>query len=190
MQMKLMVVIASVREGRVGPAIARWFVERAEGHAKFELDVVDLKQLALPMLDEPRHPRFRQYEHAHTKAWSARVDAADAVVFVTPEYNYSMPPALVNAVDYVLHEWGYNPAGFVSYGGVSGGTRAVQMAKQLVTGVRMMPIPEGVALPFFLKQMDAEGKFAGTEANDKAAVAMLDELLKWAGALAPLRAKA
>jgi len=116
-----MVIIASVREARVGPAIARWFLEEARKNGKFELEVVDLKELGLPMLDEPRHPRFRQYEHDHTRAWSARVDAADAYVFVTPEYNYSMPPALVNAVDYLLHEWTYKPASFVSYGGVSGG---------------------------------------------------------------------
>ena len=171
-----MVVIASVRETRVGPAVARWFVERVKAHGAFELQLVDLKELALPMLDEPRHPRLRQYEHAHTKAWSARVDAADAFVFVTPEYNYGMPPALVNAIDYLLHEWGYKPAGFVSYGGIAGGARSVQMAKQVVTGVRMMPIPEGVFLPFVGKQIDAEGNFAGSEANDKSAAAVLDEL--------------
>jgi len=170
--------------------IAHWFLEEARKNGKFELEVVDLKELGLPMLDEPRHPRFRQYEHDHTRAWSARVDAADAYVFVTPEYNYSMPPALVNAVDYLLHEWTYKPASFVSYGGVSGGTRSVQMAKQLLTGVGIMPIPQGVFIPFFLKQMGSDGVFAGDEGNGKAASAMLDELHKWAGALAPLRAKA
>ena len=185
-----MVIIASVREARVGPAIARWFLEEARKNGKFELEVVDLKELGLPMRDEPRHPRFRQYEHDPTRAWSARVDAADAYVFVTPEYNYSMPPALVNAVDYLLHEWTYKPASFVSYGGVSGGTRSVQMAKQLLTGVGIMPIPQGVFIPFFLKQMGSDGVFAGDEGNGKAASAMLDELHKWAGALAPLRAKA
>jgi NAD(P)H-dependent FMN reductase len=187
---KLMIIIASVREARVGPAIARWFVDEARKHGRFELEVVDLKELGLPMLDEPRHPRFRQYEHDHTKAWSARVDAADAFVFVTPEYNYSMPPALVNAVDYLLHEWGYKAASFVSYGGVSGGTRSVQMAKQLLTGVGMMPIPQGVFIPFYLKQMSSDGSFGGDDGNAKAAAAMLDELFKWAGALVPLRKKA
>jgi len=89
-----------------------------------------------------------------------------------------------------LHEWTYKPASFVSYGGVSGGTRSVQMAKQLLTGVGIMPIPQGVFIPFFLKQMGSDGVFAGDEGNGKAASAMLDELHKWAGALAPLRAKA
>src|SRR6476660_7040656 len=118
----------------MGPSIGRWLVERVQAHGKFELGLADLKEIALPMLDEPKHPRLRQYQHAHTKAWSARVDAADAFVFVTPEYNFGMPPALLNAIDYVLHEWAYKPAGFVSYGGISGGTRSVQMSKQMLTG--------------------------------------------------------
>ena len=79
------------------------------------------------------HPRLRQYEHDHTKAWSDSVDAADAFVFVTPEYNYFAPPALMNAIDYVLHEWACKPAGIVSYGGASGGMRSAQMLKLLLT---------------------------------------------------------
>jgi NAD(P)H-dependent FMN reductase len=187
-KLKLTVVIASVREERVGPSIAKWFVERARAHGQLELEVVDLKELALPLLDEPQHPRLRQYKYEHTKRWSAIVDAADAYVFVTPEYNFGSPPALVNAVDYVLHEWAYKPAGFVSYGGVSGGLRSVQMTKQLLTSVKVMPIPEAVTIPFFRNFLGPDGAFAGGEANDKAAGVMLDELVRWASALAPLRA--
>jgi NAD(P)H-dependent FMN reductase len=186
---KLLVVTASTREARQGPAITRWFVERAHAHAKFEIEPVDLQALDLPMLDEPNHPRFRNYQHAHTKAWSATVDAADAFVFVTPEYNYGMPPALLNAIDYVLHEWAYKPAGFVSYGGVSGGTRSVQMSKLMLTSVKVVPLPEAVSIPFFTRHIDDTGNFAGDENQAKAAATMLDELHRWAGALAPLRAR-
>ena len=185
--LKLAVVITSTREERVGPSIARWFVERARAHGKFEIELVDLKEIGLPLLDEPKHPRLRQYQRAHTKAWSATVDSADAFVFVTPEYNYGMPPALLNAIDYLLHEWKYKPAAFVSYGGTSGGTRSVQMSKQVLTSVRVMPIPEAVAIPFFSKLIDAQGDFMGGEAYDKSAAGMLDELLRWAEALATLR---
>ena len=167
--------------------MAEWFIQRAIQHGKFDVDLVDLQATNLPLLDEPNHPRLRQYQQAHTKAWSATVSRADAYVFVTPEYNYGSPPALVNALDYVYSEWHYKPAGFVSYGGVSGGTRSVQMTKQIVTTLKMMPIPEAVTIPFFSQSMDA-GTFKGGEAHDKAAVAMLDELLRWTGALRVLRA--
>jgi NAD(P)H-dependent FMN reductase len=134
--LKLHVVIASTRPGRVGPVIGKWFHEFAVGHGKFEVELVDLADPQLPLMDEPAHPRLQQYEHQHTRAWSAKVDEADAFVFVTPEYNYSAPPSLINALDYLYKEWNYKPAGFVSYGGISGGIRAVQMIKQMVTTLK------------------------------------------------------
>ena len=184
--MKLQVIFASTREGRQGFPIAEWIVERVRAHGRFEPDLVDLRELNLPLFDEPKHPRFGQYEHAHTKSWSAIVAAADAFVFVTPEYNYGMPPALLNAIDYLFAEWAYKPASIVSYGGVSGGTRSAQMTKLMLTGLKVMPLPEAVSVPFFSK-MISEGRFVPGELQEKAAVAMLDELGRWAVALATLR---
>jgi NAD(P)H-dependent FMN reductase len=184
---KLQIVIASTREERVGPAIAAWVVDRARAHGKFDVELVDLKEVNLPLLDEPEHPRLRKYKNAHTKAWSARVAAADAFLFVVPEYNYGMPPALLNALDYLFHEWHYKPAGMVSYGGISGGLRSAQMTRQMLTALRIMPIPEGVAIPFFKNLIDAEGRFTGGELQETASTAMLGELARWAEALAPLR---
>ena len=186
--LKLHVVVCSTRPGRVGPAIANWFHGFAQKHGKFEVSLVDLAEVNLPLLDEPHHPRLRQYTKEHTKRWSATVDAADAFVFVTPEYNFSTPPALVNALDFVFHEWAYKPAAFVCYGGASGGLRSVQMTKLIATTLKMMPMQETVALPFFSKHIE-DGVFKGDEAHDKAATAMLDETLRWADALKVLRAK-
>ena len=138
---KLSVVIASTRPGRVGLPVGRWFFERAKAHGKFDVELLDLKEQNLPLLDEPKHPRFQQYEHEHTKAWSAKVRASDAFVFVTPEYNYGAPPSLINALDYLVHEWACKPAGFVSYGGASGGMRSVQMTKLVLTSLKIMPLP-------------------------------------------------
>lgn len=184
---KLHVIVTSTRPGRKGIAIGRWFEEAARAHGKHEVTLVDLADEDLPMLDEPNHPRLRQYTKEHTKRWSAKIDAADAFVFVLPEYNYSAPPSMINAVDFLLHEWKYKPASFVSYGGVSGGLRAVQMAKQVLTSVSVMPIAEAVTISMFTHQIDADGKFNPTEANTKAAHAMLDELHRWAVALKPMR---
>lgn len=185
--LKLQVIIASTRPGRMGLTIGRWFHGFAERQGKLDARLVDLAEVNLPLLDEPKHPRFRQYQQPHTKAWSATVAEADAYVFVTPEYNYSAPPALMNALDFLFHEWAYKPVGFVSYGGVAGGTRAVQMLKLTVTGLRMMPLPEGVTIPFFSQHLDPAGAFKPTEAHETAAATMLDELLRWAEALKTLR---
>jgi len=185
--LKLSVIIASTRPGRAGLPIARWFFERARSHGRFDLALVDLKEVDLPLLDEPLPARLARYEHAHTKAWSASVDAADAFVIVTPEYNYGSPPALVNALNYLYREWHYKPAAFVSYGGGSGGTRSVQMTKQIVTTLKMVPIVEAVAIPNFTNHMSEDWQFRTSEPFDKAAKQMLDELHRWAEALKTMR---
>ena len=184
---KLIVVITSTRPGRAGRPIGEWFFQRAQAHGKFGVQLVDLKELGLPLLDEPKHPRFREYEHEHTRAWSSTVGASDAFVFVTPEYNFSAPPALLNALDYLFHEWAYKPAAFVSYGGVSGGMRSVQMSKLLLTSLKIVPLPEAVTIVYHQKLMQPDGSFPGSEALDKSAVTMLDELHRWAEALKVLR---
>ena len=184
---KLSVVIASTRPGRVGLPVGRWFFEQAKRHGKFDVRLVDLKEQGLPLLDEPRHPRLGQYEHEHTKRWSTLVGEIDAFVFVVPEYNYSAPPALLNAIDFLFKEWAYKAAGFVSYGGLSGGTRSVQVLKGVMTTVKLVPLPEAVHIPFVTKLMLADGTFPGNEGLEQAGVVMLDELLRWTGALQSLR---
>ncbi len=186
---QLAVIVASTRQGRAGRAIADWFAGVARAHGAFDVALVDLKDLALPLFDEPNHPRLKQYVGEETKAWSAIVDAADAFVFVTPEYNYGTPPALVNALDYLYAEWNYKAAGFVSYGGVSAGLRSVQMTKQIVGALKMVPIPESVAIPSFTQLMDKEtGAFQAADSQRRSATAMLNELAKWTAALVSLRA--
>jgi NAD(P)H-dependent FMN reductase len=186
--LSLQVIIASTRPNRAGIAVGEWFVVQAERHGAFAVEKVDLAAIALPMFDEPRHPRLRQYEHEHTRRWSEIVDRADAYVFVTPEYDHGAPPSLVNALDYLVHEWGYKPVGFVSYGGVSGGVRAVDMLKQIVTALKMMPMFESVIIPFFTQHLDRDRHlFAPPTVQEDAAVVMLNELLRWAAALKPMR---
>lgn len=185
---RLGVIIASVRQGRAGQPVADWFVDLARTHGAFEVEVVDLREWALPLLEEPHHPRQHKYQGEKTRQWSAAVSALDAFVIVSPEYNYSSPPALVNAIDHLYTEWNYKAAGFVSYGGISGGLRAVQMTKTLLAAVKIVPIVEAVALPAFTQQIDKEsGAFKSTDSQQQAAKAMLDELRRWTEALAALR---
>ena len=186
--LRLQIVIASTRPGRVGLPVGNWFHARARAHGGFEIELVDLLELDLPFMDEPNHPRLRQYTKDHTKAWSAKVDAADAFVFVTPEYNFGMPASLKNAIDYLNAEWAYKPVGFVSYGGVSAGTRSAAMTKQVLMPLRAFPVPETVSIPFVAQFIDEEGELLPNETMETAADAMLDELVRVAAALAPLRA--
>ncbi len=188
-RLTLQVVIASTRQGRLGPMVGKWFFEYARVHGRFDVELVDLAEINLPVFDEPGHPRLQKYEHDHSKGWSEIVARADAFVFVTPEYNYGTPPSLINALDYLHYEWTYKPVGFVSYGGVSGGTRGVQMTKQIVTTLKMMPLPEAVAIPFFNQYLDQQtNTFRPGEVQENAAAVLLDELHRWAEALKPMRA--
>jgi NAD(P)H-dependent FMN reductase len=185
----LTIIVGSTRPGRAGQTIAEWFADRARTHAGFDVEVADLAEIGLPLLDEPNHPRLGQYTKQHTKDWSAIVDRADAVVFVTPEYNYGYPAALKNAIDFLHREWRDKPAGFVSYGGVAAGTRAVQQLKQVVTTLRMTPVFDSVNIPFHA-QLIKDGKFEATDLLNQAADTMLDELVRVESALHQLRAPA
>ena len=185
----LRVIIGSTRPGRVGPSVAAWITERAIEHGGFDVQVTDLAELNLPMLDEPNHPRLRQYTHQHTKDWSALVAGSDAFIFVTPEYNHGFNAALKNAIDYLHAEWQHKPAGIVSYGGVAAGTRATQMLRQVLTSVKVVPVVEAVNIPFVAQHLDEDKRFKATELIDAPATAMLDELLKWTESLAGLRTR-
>jgi NAD(P)H-dependent FMN reductase len=185
----LRIIIGSTRPGRIGPSVAAWVAERAREHGGFDVQLTDLAELNLPLLDEPNHPRLRQYTKQHTKDWSALVDASDAFIFVTPEYNYGFNAALKNAIDYLFHEWQHKAAGIVSYGGVAAGTRATQMLKQVITALKIMPVPEAVNIPFVLQHLDEDKRFKSTELIDASATAMLDEVQRWTESLTALRQK-
>lgn len=186
MPLKLNVVICSTRPGRIGPIIADWFYGVAARDGQFDVALVDLASFNLPVYDEPVHPRFNDYQNAHTQAWAESVGSADAFVFVTPEYNYGVPPSLLNALNYVYVQWNYKPAAFVSYGGIFGGGRAVQMAKMTLNTLKMVPILEAVVIPFFSKQIES-GRFTPNDVQSVAAKDTLNELHRWALALQPLR---
>ena len=139
--------------------------------------MVDLAELKLPPLDEPNHPRLRQYTQRHTREWSEQVDAADAFVFVTPEYNHGYPASLKLALDYLHHEWRYKPVGFVSYGGVAAGTRSVEQLQQVVTALRMTAVIEQVNIPFYQQFIDDDdGEVHANRVMEQAAGTMLDQL--------------
>lgn len=184
--LKLGVIVASTRPVRVGLPVGRWFFDVVQRHGKFDATWIDLAEVNLPFLDEPKHPRFKEYQHEHTKRWSAMIDAMDAYVFVTPEYDYGPPASLINALQFLYKEWGYKAAAFVSYGGVSGGTRSVNGLRIVLSALQMVPLASAVHIPFVTKLVE-EGVFHPTEGLEGSAIGVLDELLKWSTAVRGLR---
>lgn len=182
MAAKLNIIIGSTRPGRVGPTIGAWVAEAAKAHGRFDVELVDLADFDLPLLDEAEHPMKQAYRKETTKRWSASVDSADAFVFVTPEYDYFPPAAVINAVQVLAREWGGKPAGVVSYGGVSGGLRAAQVLRQLLGNVNVHAVPQTVPVPFFPQHIGDDGAFRPNEPMQDGMRSMLDEVARWTAA--------
>jgi len=184
---QLKLITASTREGRKGPIISAWLLELLKQYQDIEVEHLDLKVVNLPFMDEPHHPRLAKYTHEHTKRWSRKIAAADAFIFVTPEYNYGFPATLKNAIDYLFQEWQYKPVGLVSYGGIAAGTRCIQLLKPVLSALKMVAVTESVTIPFFTKYINEDERFVSDESLDRAAYAMMAEIIKWHGALGKIR---
>ncbi len=183
----LKILTTTTRDGRRGISVARWITEFVEKTGGFDVELLDLKEINLPFMDEPNHPRMQKYTHEHTKRWSAMIQPAEAFIFVLGEYNYGYPAPIKNAIDFLFNEWKYKPVAFVSYGGISGGLRSTQMLKQVVTTINMMPISEQVNIPFFANKIDEDGVFHPDEIIERSAGFMLKELAKWSETMKALR---
>jgi NAD(P)H-dependent FMN reductase len=183
----LKIIIGSTRPGRSGGPVAEWFHELAVRHGGFDADLVDLAEVGLPLLDEPENPSRGRYAREHTKRWSQIVAAGDAFVFVVPEYNHGYNAATKNALDYLHAEWRNKPVGFVSYGGISAGARAVAMLIQVVTSLGMVPAMTSVSIPLIRRMITAEGTFSANRILADSGTAMLDELARWTADLKSVR---
>ncbi|MBU8860043.1 MULTISPECIES: NAD(P)H-dependent oxidoreductase [unclassified Micromonospora] len=189
-------IVGSTRPGRRGAAVAGWAAQVCSRHpavraGSAEIEVIDLAEQALPLLDEPVPAMFGDYRQAHTRRWSAVVAACDAFVFVTPEYNHSIPAALKNAVDYLYAEWNDKVAGLLGYG-VQGGLRATDHLRLILAEVHVVVVPTAVSVPIF-----TDFDFSGSDPGDPTAPgilmpgadreesfsAMLTEILTWSAAL-------
>ncbi|WP_329118115.1 NADPH-dependent FMN reductase [Streptomyces sp. NBC_01465] len=180
--LRIAVVLGSTREGRFGPVVSRWITDRLAEHEDLTVDVVDLAETPLPTV----YPAFGQPPAPGTEkalaVVSPRLEAADAFVFVTPEYNHSFPAPLKNLIDWHNQQWHAKPIGFVSYGGISGGLRAVEQLRVVMAELNAMTIRNTVSFHNYGEKFDAEGKVSDP-AVDTAAKALIDQLTWWAHAL-------
>ena len=181
------IVIGSSRPGRKAEAVARWVHDIAQKRTDAEVELVDIRDFNLPLLDEPMPPSRGQYSQPHTKAWSAKIAAFDAYVFVTPEYNHGIPGALKNAIDYLYREWNNKAAGFVSYGS-SGGTRAVEQLRLVMGELQVADVRAQVALSLFT-DFENFSVFKPAPFHEKTVNIMLDQIVAWGSALKFMRSK-
>lgn len=178
--LSVVVIVGSTREGRFGPVVARWIAERAAARPDLDVTVVDLLDADLPAV-MPAGP------HPAVAAWAAQVGAADAFIVVTPEYNHSVPASLKQAIDLVGVEWRAKPVGLVSYGGLSGGLRAVEHLRQVFAELHATTVRDTVSFHGAHACFGADGQPHDREGTDAAAAVLLDELTWWGRALRAAR---
>jgi NAD(P)H-dependent FMN reductase len=173
------VIIGSTREGRYADVIANWFLARARRRDDLTVDVLDLAEIDLPA-------RFTRERTPALTDYLSRLGEADAFVVITPEYNHSYPASLKHAVDFANLEWHRKPLAFVSYGGVSGGLRAVEHLRQVFAERHAFGIRDTVSFHNPWPQFADDGELhdpAATEAAETAVRLMIDDLVWWATAL-------
>ncbi|MEV7091128.1 NAD(P)H-dependent oxidoreductase [Streptomyces sp. NPDC093085] len=183
--LKLAVILGSNREGRFGPVVSDWFLSRVASRADFTVELIDLAGAALPPVLS-----FNLAEDA--RAGLAKVSAslaeADAFVVLTPEYNHSFPAPLKSLIDWHHAEWQAKPVAFVSYGGISGGLRAVEQLRQVFAELHAVTVRDTVSFHNAGALFDEEGRPKDPTRCDAAATTMLDQLAWWALALREAKA--
>ncbi len=182
---KTAIIVGTTRPGRKAADVARWVYEIARKRKDAEFEIVDIKDYDLPLLDEPVPPSLNQYSRPHTKRWAEKIRGFDAFVFVTPEYNHSIPGSLKNAIDYLYGEWNNKAAGFVSYGSASG-TRAVEQLRLVMGELQVADVRASVFFSIYKDFKDFTVLMPQPE-HEASLNTMLDQLAAWGGALKNLR---
>jgi NAD(P)H-dependent FMN reductase len=183
---RIAIILGSTRPGRRGEAVARWVFDIAKQRSDADYELVDISDYQLPLLDEPVPPSLGQYTQPHTRAWAQKIGSFDGYVFVTAEYNHSIPGALKNAIDFLYAEWNNKAAGFVGYGNV-GGARAVEHLRLTMAELQVATVRAQVALSMFTDFTDFT-QFTPAPRQAGAVGVVLDQVVAWSTALAGVRA--
>jgi NAD(P)H-dependent FMN reductase len=181
---KIGIILSTTREGRFGDTVAAWIEAIARRSDALAFEIVDLRDYPLPFFDEPRSPAYQASERPEVRRWSQKMAELDGYLFVTAEYNRSVPAVLKNALDYIYPEGNRKPAAFVGYGSV-GGARAVEHLRLIAVEQQMAPSRFGVhiAMEPFLAVMQGQKRLEDFDDLNASATAMLDDLAWWARVL-------
>lgn len=182
---KIGIIIGSTRPGRVGESVAKWVYEISKNRNDAEFELVDIADYNLPLLDELMPAGMHQYSKDHTKAWAAKIEEFDGFIFVTAEYNHSIPGALKNAIDFLSLEWNNKAAGFVSYGS-AGGARSVEQLRQVMAEVQIADVRAQVMLSLFTDFVNMS-QFKPDPRHVAEVNTLFDQVIAWSNALKTLR---
>nr|WP_239678133.1 NAD(P)H-dependent oxidoreductase [Natronosporangium hydrolyticum] len=187
--LKLAVIVGSVREARFGPVVAEWIAERAEQHGRFKVNLIDLAEVELPLQLGPEPPAIATADSKPPALAqvSAALEEADAFLVVTPEYNHSFPASLKALIDWHFTEWRAKPIGFASYGGASGGLRAVEQLRQVFAEMHATTVRNSVSFANYWESFQEDGSLAEPELAQGAATELLNQLAWWGEALLEAR---
>jgi NAD(P)H-dependent FMN reductase len=180
------ILVGTTRPGRRSRGVAEWVYARASTRGDARFAIVDLAEVGLPFYDEPRPASQGDYQHGHTRRWSAMIVPFDAFVIVTAEYNHGVPAVLKNALDSLYAEWNDKAVGFVSYGS-AGGVRAVEHLRGIVGELRMADVRAQVYLST-ATEVSPSGEVHPEPPKESALDALLDQVVAWGEALAAVRA--
>ncbi|RTK97898.1 MAG: NADPH-dependent oxidoreductase [Neisseriaceae bacterium] len=170
---KIGIIIGATRPNRIGKPIADYVLSKAPKD-KFSYELIDLKEVNLPLLDEAYPAAYAKYEHQHTISWSKLVSEYSGFIIVTPEYNASCSAALKNALDYLYNEWVNKPVGLIGYGYSASGGRAIMQLRPILANLQMKTLAKEVLVNLPTHVQD--NKFTSNETLDKNLATMFSSL--------------
>jgi NAD(P)H-dependent FMN reductase len=192
---KLHVIIGSTRPGRAADLVAPWVIDRTQNHGGFDVEVLDLRDWALPMFAETFQTvgdfNDPTYSSPVVRSWNHKIAEADAFLVVTPEYNHSVPAVLKNAIDSVFVSFAFRnkPIAVVGYsGGIAGGVRAIEHLAQIAVEAEMVPLRTATIIPQVFEAFTLDNQPVNPVADISLQIA-LDDLKWWSDALATARAR-
>ena len=184
--LKIQIITGTTRPNRVSRQVGDWVLEVAAKRNDVELELVDIADFNLPLFDEPASPAYAEPTKDHTKTWQSKIAEADAFIFVTGEYNHSLPGALKNAIDFAYHQWNNKAAGFVGYGS-AGGARAIEHLRGISGELQIADVRETVMLNL-MSDFENMSVFKPAEGHEAKLNGVLDQVVAWGAALQTVRA--
>ncbi len=158
---KIQVILGSIRVGRNGDKVAKWFMNAIENFTEADIELVDLKDYPMPLFADAQSPSDRGTNpnpNPAVKKWLDKINEADGYIMITPEYNHSVPGALKNAIDYGKAEWAEKSIGFVGYGAFAGGSRSVEHLRQIAGELSMYDVRDQILIPVIWAAFAEDGK--------------------------------
>ncbi len=188
--LKIKIILGTTRPERFGIQPAEWALKLAKEQGGADFELVDLREVNLPLFDEPKSPAEGVVPtHEHTKRWAKIVDEADAFIFVTGEYDHTIPAPLSNALQFLYKEWTDKPVAYVGYG-VMGGIRSIEHLRQMAGQLGQFDIDTHVVIPNYWAQLDEAGKWTPNERQTKTAQKLVKKLVFWTEIFKKARAEA